>query len=346
MIGQAAGPLPPNPDRIPAVATEPDPVVLLLPVFNDWRAVGLLLPGLAEALEGVDGPVGVLLVDDGSTDAVPDDLCAGLPTRLSWLRVLRLRRNLGHQRAIAVGLCHVYDTVPCRAVVVMDADGEDKPEDAARLIAQADQGPGNSIVFAERRRRAESLVFKAFYRLYRTLHRILTGTGVRVGNFSLIPRDRLASLVVVSELWIHYAASVFRSRQPIATLPTTRGQRLDGQSRMNFVALVVHGLSAISVYSDVVFTRLVVAAAVVAALSVTLLGAAVAVRLGTELAVPGWATYVAGFLLIVLLQAAMFAVALTFQILGARQQAPVVPQRDYVHYVASVRDLTRGASGA
>ena len=108
---------------------------------------------------------------------------------------------------------------------------------------------------------------------------------------------------------------------------------------MNFVALVVHGLSAISVYSDVVFTRLVVAASGVVALSVALLGAAVAVRLFTTLAVPGWATYVVGFLLVILLQAVMFVVALTFQILGARQQLTVVPQRDVLSYVGLVRDV-------
>ena len=313
--------------------------VVLLPVFNDWRAVSLLLPELLRAVARESGAIGILIADDGSTEAPPNDLGDALTPQPAWLRILTVRRNVGHQRAIAIGLCYIHDHIPCDAVVVMDADGEDRPEDVPRLLEHARRGDPPRVVFAQRQRRAEGVLFKSCYQLYRLLHVLLTGTGVRVGNFSVIPRERLASLVVVSELWIHYAASVFRSRQPLAMVPTERGRRLDGQSRMNFVALVVHGLSAISVYSDVVFTRLVVAASGVVALSVALLGTAIAVRLLTTLAVPGWATYVAGFLIVILLQAVMFVVALTFQILGARQQMAVVPQRDYVSYVGSVCDV-------
>jgi polyisoprenyl-phosphate glycosyltransferase len=313
--------------------------VVLLPVFNDWGAVSLLIPALLRALGDTSDPVGILIADDGSTAAPPEDFCRNLPRGLAWLRILKVRRNVGHQRAIAIGLCYIYDNLPCHAVVVMDADGEDRPEDVPRLLEQARGDQWCRVVFAERQRRAEGVIFKSFYLLYRLLHLLLTGASVRVGNFSVIPRQRLASLVVVSELWIHYAASVFRSRQPLTLVPTERGRRLDGKSRMNFVGLVVHGLSAISVYSDVVFTRLVVAASGVVALSAVLVAAAIAVRLLTTLAVPGWATYVVGFLVVILLQAVMFVLVLTFQVLGARQHSVVVPQRAYSQYVDAVRDV-------
>ena len=97
-----------------------------------------------------------------------------------------------------------------------------------------------------------------FYAMFKLLHRVLTGKGVRVGNFSVMPRRRLSSLVVVAEIWNHYAAAVFRSRQPHCMIPTHRSRRLCGSSSMNFVSLVTHGLSAISVYSDVVGVRLLV----------------------------------------------------------------------------------------
>lgn len=314
-------------------------MVVLLPVFNDWRAVSLLIPDLLRAVGDTPSAIGILIADDGSTEATPEGFGRNLPGNLAWLRILTVRRNVGHQRAIAIGLCYIHDHIPCQSVVVMDADGEDRPEDVPRLLAEARRDDQHRVVFAERHRRAESVTFKAFYHLYRLLHQLLIGAGVRVGNFSVIPRERLASLVVVSELWIHYAASVFRSRQPMAMVPTERGRRLDGRSRMNFVALVVHGLSAISVYSDVVFTRMVVTASTIVAGALALAGAAIGVRLFTTLAVPGWATYVAGFLVVILLQAMMFVVALTFQILGARQQTTVVPQRDYGAYVGPVVEV-------
>jgi hypothetical protein len=86
------------------------------------------------------------------------------------------------------------------------------------------------------------------YWFYKIAHRILTGVNIRVGNFSILPSSYLTTLVVMSELWNHYATSVFRSGLPVTTIPIPRGYRDAGRSRMNFVSLVVHGLSAISVF--------------------------------------------------------------------------------------------------
>jgi hypothetical protein len=317
------------------------PVVVLLPVFTDWQAVSLLLPRLFECTAGQQSPTAILLVDDGSFEQPPDGLDARCESRFQWISILRLNRNLGHQRAIAVGLSYIHENIPCEAVIVMDADGEDRPEDVPRLLQRSRDDHGSTIVFAQRRRRTETPLFKMFYHLYRLVHRVLTGTGVRVGNFSVIPRERLSSVVAVSELWIHYAASVFHSRQPISVIPTVRGKRLDGKSHMNFVSLVVHGLSAISVYSDVVFTRVVVAAVATAGLTIALLMLVVSVRVFSNLAIPGWATYVTGFLLIVLIQGITFVVALTFLILGNRHQMTFVPGRDYAVFVGSLTKIGR-----
>ena len=139
---------------------------------------------------------------------------------------------------------------------------------------------------------------------------------MRVGNFSAIPRGRLASLVVVSELWNHYAAAAFKSRQPSVSIPTERAKRLHGRSQMNFINLVIHGLSALSVYSEIVGVRLLVASLIMIFLSLLGIVTTVAVRASTDWAIPGWATYTAGILLVVLLQAVMLATLFSFITLG------------------------------
>jgi polyisoprenyl-phosphate glycosyltransferase len=165
---------------------------------------------------------------------------------------------------------------------------------------------------------------------------VLTGQSVRVGNFSVIPRSRLRALVVVSELWNHYSAAVFRSRQPCVMVPTARARRLAGRSHMNVVSLVIHGMSAISVYGDVVFVRLVVFASTLAVLATAGLATVATVRIWTDVAIPGWAAIVSGLLLLMLLQALMFIASLTFLGLSSRQHAPFVPMRDFELYVESV----------
>jgi len=302
-------------------------------VFNDWQALALLLQRLDGCLSGYER-VEVVLIDDGSTQP-PGVHLEGLALR-QIARVLRLplRRNLGHQRAIAVGLCWIEQNLPdCDAVVVMDADGEDAPADVPRLIDKLIEQHRRAIVFAKRTKRSESTVFRVCYHTYRVVHHLLTGIRVSVGNFSVIPRPLLRRIVVLSELWNHYAAAIVKSRMPTDSVDTQRAHRLHGQSTMNFVALVTHGLSAISVFSDRVGVRLVIGISFIASAIAVALGVILVIRLGTDLAVPGWATYTTGILLILLAQMFLLLLVSVFAILAGRQSADVIPARDFVYFI-------------
>jgi glycosyltransferase involved in cell wall biosynthesis len=190
---------------LPAAEADPldDGLAILLPVYNDWAALRLLLADLDAALTGHALRGRIVVIDDASTIPADDADMAGPFAALGRIDVVELRRNLGHQRAIAIGLSHVEAAIPCRALVVMDSDGEDAPADVPRLLRRMDEEGGRKIVFAERTRRSESWTFLVSYTLFRLAHVILTGHAVRVGNFSAIPRVRLASLVSVSEIWNH-----------------------------------------------------------------------------------------------------------------------------------------------
>jgi polyisoprenyl-phosphate glycosyltransferase len=310
--------------------------VILIPVFNDWDSLAQLLPRLDSVLASHFITVDVLVIDDGSTVEPECEVDQRSFASLRRIDVLRLRRNLGHQRAIAVGLAYIEDCLPAESVVVMDGDGEDDPADVPRLLERLAEEGNGIVVFAERARRSESLVFRVFYALFKLLHLVLTGKGVRVGNFSAIPRRRLSSLVVVAELWNHYAAAVFRSRQPYCMIPTYRSRRLCGSSSMNFVSLVTHGLSAISVYSDVVGVRLLVMSILLALLTLGGITIAVIVRLATNLAIPGWASYTVGILLVLFVQAVMAAFVFSFAILGSRHGTTFLPRRDYSFFIGSI----------
>ena len=311
-------------------------VMTIIPVFNDWQSLNLLLQDLDLVLQEHHIPAKVLVIDDGSTVAFPSRVPHNPPRAISEVEILHLRRNLGHQRAIAIGLAFVHASRPCDAVLVMDADGEDKPSDVPLLVRTFQQEDGRKIIFAERTKRSETWVFKLFYHLYRILHRILTGLSVRVGNFSVIPFDSLSSLVGVSELWNHYAAAVFKAKLPHGKVPTTRGSRLCGDPTMNFVALAVHGLSALSVYGDVIGVRLLVAAIALVLLVATGLFLTLIIRFATNLAIPGWATYTSGILLLLLFQVVVMSLLLIFTILNSRANLTFLPIRDYQYFVKSV----------
>jgi hypothetical protein len=224
---------------------------------------------------------------------------------------------------------HIDDT--CEAVVLMDSDGEDDPRDIPRLLEKFRAEGGQKLVFAERAERSESLLFRVCYAIFRLIHWLLTAHGVHSGNFSVIPPARLRSLVVSPELWNHYGAAVRVCRLPQCMVPTARGKRLAGEGRMNFVRLVIHGLSAISVFGDVVGVRLLLAALSLTGLTLGGIAVVVAIKFGflpNLKAIEGWATYTTGLLLIIALQAIGLAVTFSFIILANRNSATFLPARD------------------
>ncbi len=313
-------------------------IVVLMPVFQDWDSAALVCEALDESLKQLgSAKVQILLVDDGSAPGFQGWQSFVL-SRAERIDALCLRRNLGHQRAIAAGLCHVHDHLPCDAVVVMDADGEDRPEDVAALIKHVTAHP-EGIVFAERRRRFESPLFQGAYSFYRALHLLLTGVAVRVGNFSAIPFHCLKRLVWMSELWNHYAGAVFRSKLPYFQIPLDRGRRYHGSSRMNLIDLVIHGLSGIATFYDSVATRILIANIIAGALVVAGTVAVVAIRLGTDAAIPGWATYTFAILLVLLVLVAAISINLLFSLISNRTAMPIIPARDYAVFVDRVECL-------
>ena len=310
------------------------PVGVLIPVFDDWTAVELVLRGLDRVAEKY-APMLAVIVDDASTLEPGAGFCADPFHSLTDVVRVRLRRNLGHQRAIAVGLVYVYQTYPGALTVVMDGDGEDRPEDIPALLSKLDAEGGRKIIFAERARRTERALFKLFYILYKLLHRALTGIAVRVGNFSVVPYSCLSSLVVSSEIWNHYAAAVFNARLAHESLPLPRGRRLAGKSKMNVTSLVTHGLSAISVYGDRVGVRLLG----VSGVTIVLLMIAVIVMFAARQHTPAATAYFIGLLILLLVQVVGMSLAFVFLTLRGRSGALFLPIRDCPCFIGEVTCL-------
>jgi polyisoprenyl-phosphate glycosyltransferase len=310
-----------------------------MPVRDDWVSASELIRRIDKKLSAISCSANIVLVDDGSIHWPDLTDFQDRSSSIRTIRILRLRRNLGHQRAIAVGLAHLQVNSACDAVLVMDSDGEDTPDGVLDLLEAFSEVEGSKAFFAERSRRTESLLFRGFYVLYRGLHRLLTGIRVRVGNFSILPSEYLNTLVSMPELWNHYAAAVFRSKLPFAMIAIPRGTRIAGRSRMNFVDLVSHGLSAISVFGDIVGVRLLIGSltgSILAAIGIVIVAA---IRVFTYRAIPGWATYTVGALAIIMIQFITIAASFTFFMLSSRTNLGFIPLRDYSLFVDKVVDV-------
>jgi glycosyltransferase involved in cell wall biosynthesis len=313
-------------------------LVIVVPVFNDWDAFAHLIRDIDSTVPNTVRDLKIVAVDDGSTEPIPENFSASLELqRVRSVSLVSLKCNLGHQRAIAVGLAQVADT-QADAVMIMDGDGEDRPQDMRLLIDQHYAQP-NHIIAASRMRRSEGFFFRLFYALYKRLFRLLTGQDISFGNFSLIPIRLVKKLLYTPPIWNHFAAAVLRSRLPLSLVPSTRGKRYAGKSKMNFVNLVVHGLSAISVFSEAMLTRILLffVLAIGAGAVVTL--TAIALRLFTGLATPGWATSVVGSVAVISLQALLLTMMSAFLVLGNRSTILPTPKQhaeDFIDHIVTL----------
>jgi hypothetical protein len=174
----------------------------------------------------------LFIINDGSTE-VPAIRCLRESLRqIAEIELINLACNLGHQRAIAVGLVELFNHGTFSTILVMDSDGEDRPADIPRPCAEAEIHPGH-IIDAQRMQRSGPVAFRLWYECYKLIFRLLTGVQIDFGNFCLMPGDKLQLLINNSSLWNNLAGTLTRARIPLVKLPSEHGKRYAGKSQMN-----------------------------------------------------------------------------------------------------------------
>ena len=181
--------------------------------------------------------------------------------------------------------------------------------------------------------------FKVFYSIYKWVFTVLTGKVLDFGNFVVLPISVAQRMVLMSELWNHFPATVMRTKVRIVKVPLDRQPRSSGQSRMDLTALVNHGLAAIAAFVDIVFVRLLVLTAVVTTVFIGLAISALALWLGTSLAIPGWATTIVGFAILGLIQMLGLLVVVTFLALSTRSLTSPPPSTFVGQYVREIQRI-------
>lgn len=305
----------------------PSNIALVTPVFNDWEAFEILINELSIFALNNDINIQIIAVDDNSDiKKYPDHFKFSKKIKI---RIIKLRSNLGHQRAIAIGLCEAFNFKNIDGIVVMDSDGEDKVDDISSLIKN-----GNiSIVVAKRQSRSEGLEFKIFYKLYKFIFKILSGKTIDFGNFCYIPFNKLESLIYSPLIWNHLAAGIIRSNNPIMKVATSRGNRFHGRSKLNFTDLVLHGLGAMSVFIDLIFTRLLYFLVIFISIIFLLAIFILIIKFITTLSTPGWTTTLLGILSTVSLQAIIITLISAFMVLNARTTKLFIPAKDSSFFI-------------
>ena len=227
-------------------------VKILIPLFNDWKSVSKLLNEIDLRTNNWNVELSIVIVNDASTEQ-RSDIDSNFK-KIKSIKILNMKENRIHQRCIAAGLKYICKNEDFDWIIIMDADGEDRPEELNDLFKKAQENP-NKTITGNRIKRSEGFVFKVLYELHKLLTLIFTGKLIKFGNFTCLPKDHAKQLILKPYLWNSYSASIVRSINDRISISSIRGARYVLPSKMNLIALVFHSFSIISVFRKLVIIR-------------------------------------------------------------------------------------------
>jgi hypothetical protein len=224
---------------------------ILIPVFNDWESLSTLLSNIDGLKLNTLGNIIILVIDDCSTEILNTKIKFN---SFSNVEIIKNSKNIGHGKSIANGIQYLSNKNDFDYLIVMDGDGEDRPEEIKQLILKSIAFPSSTIT-ANRIKRSESFLFKLFYILHKILTFVLTGRSIKFGNFMCIPKKELSPISSNPNLLVSFSGTISKFIKDKQQIPSIRGIRYHGPTKMSFLKLVRHSLLIISVFKYEVLLR-------------------------------------------------------------------------------------------
>ena len=227
-------------------------IKILIPIFNDWNSVKLLIKNIDIAIKDINADFSVIIVNDASTQEKPDNILSF--RSLKSIKIINMISNRGHGRCNAAGLKYIYEKEDFDYVLPMDGDGEDRPDEIVQFVEKIIKNPNISVV-GKRVKRSENNIFKFCYEVHKIITYIFTGKLIRFGHFTCIPKSVVKKMINEKATWNCYSASLVKITKIRDSIPSIRGKRYFDLSKMSFYNLITHSLSIISVFKTNVIIR-------------------------------------------------------------------------------------------
>lgn len=225
---------------------------ILIPVFNDWESLLSLLNNIHTLKINNIAHIKVLIVDDCSTEILNKKIEFD---SFKNIEIIKNSKNIGHGKSIAHGINYISKKNDFDYLIVMDGDGEDRPEEVKELILKSIDLPSLTIT-ANRIKRSESAFFKLSYHLHKILTLVLTGYSIKFGNFMCIPKQDLNLIVSNKNLSVSFSGTIAKFIKNKTFIPSMRGVRYYGPTKMSFLKLIRHSLLIMSTFRKEAALRL------------------------------------------------------------------------------------------
>jgi len=227
-------------------------IIILVPIYNDWQSASKLLEEINSNISGLECQFSIIIVNDASSDQ--QSISALNTENLHSIKILNMSENRGHARCIATGLKYLFEKEEFDYVIPMDGDGEDRPEEIKNFVDYLKYTSDKPVV-GERVKRSESLFFKFCYGVHKILTFAFTGQSIKFGNYTCLPRTTVEKMINDKAAWSSFSGALTKIEKDRSTVPSTRGLRYFGPSKMSFKNLLIHSLAIISVFKINVLIR-------------------------------------------------------------------------------------------
>ena len=226
--------------------------VILIPIYNDRDSLTKLIENINLEIKDLESEISIVIVNDASSQQIVDNYQH--TENINSIEIINMKENRGHARCIASGLKYIFEKKEFNYIMPMDGDGEDRPEEIKNFIQLADQSEDKSII-GERVKRSESLIFKVCYQTHKILTLVFTNQSIKVGNFTCLSKLTVEKMLDEKATWNSFSGSLKKVEKNLLSIPSSRGTRYFGPSKMSFLNLLKHSLSIISVFRKTVLTR-------------------------------------------------------------------------------------------
>ena len=227
-------------------------IKILIPLYNDWQSTSKLVDEINSLSISSEFQISIIIVNDASNHDRPEE-DKNLENIHSF-KIINMKKNQGHARCIAAGLKYIYNKEDFDYVIPMDGDGEDRPEEIKGFLDKIKESNGKAIV-GQRVKRSEGLIFKICYQIHKLITLTFTGKSIRFGNYTCLPKEVVEKMINEKATWNSFSGSLTKIETDLISIPSIRGPRYFGPSKMSFFNLLKHSLSIISVFKKTVLIR-------------------------------------------------------------------------------------------
>jgi|TARA_B110000211_G_C14059943_1_gene545044 hypothetical protein len=223
---------------------------ILIPVYNDWESLKKLLKNINDNIKNISNTeFNCVIINDSST---ANSYRIKIPPNINSIKIINMNENRGHARCNAFGIKYLSKNTDLDYLILMDGDGEDRPEELKLLVDKALSEPNTSVV-AKRVKRSEGPLFQSLYYIHKYLTLLTTGMLINFGNYSCLTKADLEILSTKASLWSSFSGSFKKYIKKYNKINSFRGMRYFGPSQMSLFKLIVHSLSIIAVFKYRVF---------------------------------------------------------------------------------------------